>query len=129
MHGWIHSYQVAKEVQKHSKHPKLQLKRKMFVRVLNDMKATSQPGMPDSPIEYSEVWQDVIDRGGLYHINNNVFDLVELIEKITRQHINTSSIATYTPGHDLRQAIKDEVLSSFPIICMWDDIAYTIPIK
>lgn len=66
----------------------------MFVCVLNGMKAMSQPGMPDSSLEYSEVWSRLIDRGGLYHISKNVLDLVEMIAMITGQHVHTSSIMT-----------------------------------
>lgn len=128
MAGYI-AVKLLKKYKKRSKHPKVQLKWKMFARVLKDMKATDQPGMPNSPLEYSEAWAQLIDRGGLYHINNNVFDLVKLIESVTRQYINNASIATYAPGHDLRKVIRDEVLASLPILSMWESIAHTIPDK
>jgi hypothetical protein len=38
------------------------------------MKAAQQPaGDPDSPLHYSTLWLECIDRGGLYHISDDVF--------------------------------------------------------
>ena len=28
-----------------------------------------QPGEPESMLDYTKLWSDLIDRGGLYHIN------------------------------------------------------------
>ena len=28
-----------------------------------------QPGEPESMLDYMKLWSDLIDRGGLYHIN------------------------------------------------------------
>ena len=36
------------------------------------MKAVDQPGEPDSVLEYTKEWSELIDRGGLYHINDMV---------------------------------------------------------
>ena len=42
------------------------------MRVLTDMKAVDQPGEPESVLDYTKLWSDLIDRGGLYHINEEV---------------------------------------------------------
>ena len=31
-----------------------------------------QPGEPESLLEYTKLWAELIDRGGLYHINDEV---------------------------------------------------------
>ena len=42
------------------------------MRVLMGMKAADQGGEPDSILEYTKAWSELIDRGGLYHINDKV---------------------------------------------------------
>ena len=42
------------------------------MRVLRRMRATNQPGVPESVLDYTKVWSETIDRGGLYHINDEV---------------------------------------------------------
>ena len=86
------------------------------------MRAENQPGLPSSPIEYSELW-------GLYHINDNVFHLIENIETIVREHMNTAMATTYATGCDLRSLIKDAVFAYQPILDVWEDIAEGIPLK
>ena len=44
----------------------------MFVCVLNSMKTHDQPGEPDSVLDYSTLWSELIDCGGLYHISDEV---------------------------------------------------------
>ena len=63
---------LLKKYRKTSKNLKLQEKRSMFVNVLTQMKATDQPGEPTTVYEYTKLWSELIDRGGLYHINDKV---------------------------------------------------------
>ena len=44
----------------------------MFVRVLTGMKAANQSGEPETVLEYTKEWSELIDRGGLYHINEQI---------------------------------------------------------
>ena len=71
MAGYV-AVSLLKKYRKPSKHPQVQLKRTLFVRVLIGMRAVDQPGEPDSPLDYSKVWSELIDRGGLYHIDDKV---------------------------------------------------------
>ena len=41
----------------------------VHVCVLTEMKAVDQPGEPESMLDYTKLWSDLIDQGGLYHIN------------------------------------------------------------
>ena len=34
--------------------------------------AVDQPGEPESVLDYTKLWSDLIDRGGIYHINEEV---------------------------------------------------------
>ena len=57
---------------KKSKNKHVQLKRDLSVPVLRSMRAEQQPSSVSSIEEYTQVWSDLIDRGELYHINNEV---------------------------------------------------------
>lgn len=126
MAGYV-ANKLLKKNRKQSKHQKVQLKRGLFVRVLKGMKADNQPGEPDTLFEYTKVWSELIDRSGLYHINDDVFELFESIEMITRQHVNVKSVVDDLPGKDLRKAICDDILQSMTILYLWEKIADVIP--
>ena len=49
MAGYV-AVKLLKKYRKAAKHPRLQLKRRLFVTVLVDMRASNQPGDPDSPL-------------------------------------------------------------------------------
>ena len=57
---------------KKSKNKHVQLKRDLFVPVLRSMRAEQQPSSVSSIEEYTQVWSNLIDRAGLYHINDKV---------------------------------------------------------
>ena len=126
IHGRVRCCKASKEIQEEIK---VQIKRDLFVCVLEGMKATNQPGHPDSPLEYTKCWSHMIDRGGLYHIKDNVFLFIELIERIVGQHISISSITSYVPGKNLISAIHEDVLGFPPVLFSWEKIAEAIPSK
>ena len=55
----------------------------LFERVLKEMKAVDQPGEPESVLEYTKLWSDLIDQGDLYHINDEVCSCVSSYAKLT----------------------------------------------
>ena len=71
MCGYV-AVSLLKRYRKPTKHLQLKLKRELFVRVLSGMKAVDQPGEPASVLEYTKQCSNLIDRGGLYHINDKV---------------------------------------------------------
>ena len=54
---------LLKKCRKPTKHPQLKVKRAQFVLVLTEMKAVDQPGEPESMLDYTKLWSDLIDRG------------------------------------------------------------------
>ena len=56
-----------------------------------------------------------------------VYHLMELIENVVRQHLNTQHV--YNPRTDFRKRIVAEVLRSEPILASWEEIAQHIPAK
>lgn len=126
MAGYV-AVKLLKNNRKSARNPLLQLKRELFSKVLSRMKAVEQPGMPDSLAEYSSQWSKLIDRGGLYHINNDVFKLFVDIELIVRRHLD---IRTCTPDTSIQALIRCQVVASKPILTRWEDIIATdIPSK
>ena len=72
MAGYV-AFKLLKRYGKPSTHPQIQLKRRHFVHVLKGMKAANQPDtMSESLSDYTSLWSELIDRGGLYHINDKV---------------------------------------------------------
>ena len=126
MAGYL-ATKLLKKYRKRSKNPAVRLKRKLFVRTLEGMKAEQQPGEPDSVLEYTTLWTELIDRGGLYHISDCVFSFTQSLEMLVRKHLNVQDIQTYIPGTDLRKVIIDKLLLSENIITLWEDIAQNIP--
>ncbi len=104
---------------RHRRNAALGKKYRLFVRILDRMKATEQPGEPDSPSEYSTLWSELVDRGGLYNVNHSVFNLVESIELMVRQKLNIPDVQA---SSWYRQPIREGVLSDHPILICWETI-------
>lgn len=90
MAGYV-AVSLLKKAKKSTKNIALRRKRQFFVEVLERMKALQQPGESDSVLEYTTHWSELIDRGGLYHINDDVFKLFEHIEIFVREELDTKS--------------------------------------
>ena len=71
MSGYV-AASLLKKYKKPAKHPQLKVKRTLFVNVLTRMKAVDQPGEPASLLDYTKLWSELIDRGGLHHIDDKV---------------------------------------------------------
>ena len=84
-------------------------KHKVFVDTLEKMKVCEQPGNSNSVVEYSTLWLELIDRGGLYQINDTVFKLMECIEIVTRKHFSVSHMET---GVNIISVIRKEAFTT-----------------
>lgn len=71
MAGYV-AVKLLKRYEKPSTHPQVNEKRKFFIRVLKGMSAAGQPITVESLSDYTRLWSELIDRGGLYHINDEV---------------------------------------------------------
>ena len=71
MGGYV-AVKLKKKFWKKTKNPELEKKRKMFVQVLTSMEADDQVDSVDSIEDYTTMWTNLIDRGGLYHIKDSV---------------------------------------------------------
>ena len=129
MAGYI-AVKLLRKYWKRTKKEELQRKHEIFVKVLKRMKATGQPGEPDSLHEYSTLWSELIDRGEIYHMNDDVFSPIESIEMVVRMTLNIPDMKSYAPGTDIAKKIHDEVLSIQSILLQWENnTGSTIPSK
>ena len=61
------------DFQKPVKQPVLQTKYNMFVAVLKGMRADGQPDIGVGSLsQYTTLWSELIDRGGIYHVSDEV---------------------------------------------------------
>ena len=122
MAGYV-AVKLLKKAKKNTKNPDSRKKRHLFINVLEKMKAEQQPGLPCTLSDYSSQWSELIDRGHLYHVNEDVYNLIEWVEMIVRQTTN------YTAEENLCSLISELVLSDQVILRCWEGIADSIPIK
>ena len=71
MSGFV-AVRLIKRYSRHTTNPKLKRKRQLFLGVLKNMRAEEQPYCLDSCEDYTRIWTEQIDRGGLYKINPKV---------------------------------------------------------
>ncbi len=54
------------------KNPALLEKYALYSKILSHLKAEQQPIQMDSLLDYTRIWSELIDRGGVYHVNKKV---------------------------------------------------------
>ena len=69
---YMAGYVILTQNKKPTRNPALESKQRFCVRVLERMKCTDLPGEVDTIAEYTRLWSELVDRGGLYHINDKV---------------------------------------------------------
>jgi len=118
MAGYV-AVNLLKKCRTTTKNSALQTKRHLFTKVLGKMKALQQPGEPDTVLEYTTYWSELIDRGGLYSISDDVYRLMEAVEVIVREEMNTGR---YLQGSNLCTKIWEKVLDSDKVLNYWEKI-------
>ena len=71
MSGYV-AVTLLKKHKKPTMDTNLQLKRSLYVKVLQQMQAEGQTEAIGSIDDYTRYWSELIDRGGLYHISDKV---------------------------------------------------------
>ena len=67
----------------------------------------------DEAQDDSQDWMQLIDRGGLFHVNSDVYELFLALEKELRKHISLNKLLDMTP------ALKKELTESNPVQFIW----------
>ena len=121
-----------------------------FISVLESMKADRQDEGVVSIEEYTRYWSELIDRGGLYHINDKVlcikkfmhvpntgtvvtivqvFELIQMIEIITRSCLLESAMSNSAHTIDISSKIRKATLESPFILQLWKLVSPCEPSK
>ena len=125
--AWYVATKLTNKYKRHSSNPTL--KEKLFVAVLSNMTAVNQPPGVETLDDYTRLWSELIDRGGLYHINDDVYHLIEVVELVVRCHLNKDAMHTYVPGSNIKSEITSHVMQTESILVRWEKIASVIPPK
>ena len=72
--------------------------------------------------DFTRIWTEQIDRGGLYHVNDTFFKMIKEIEITCRKYLDIR----VTPTDDLVRKIKQDALHSHAITHSWDNLASSI---
>lgn len=73
-------------------------------------------------LDYTKKWTDLIDRGGLVRVNDDVFIFARRVEQVVRKVMNINTMRKYH-GEDLREGILAELHSSKIIANAWESLA------
>ena len=91
-----------------------------IVAIINDWKI-SKGGDVSNFLQYTTKWIDLVDRGGLYHVNDAVFCFFRQLEEKSRPYINTGYINQHHTVN-LKEVLKSVLLDSPPIRVSWNNI-------
>lgn len=73
-----------------------------------------------SVTEYSRMWTEQVDRGGLYHVNEDFYNLLKEIECICRQYLDTRAIPS---ASDVSEKISRDALAHPVVIGLWNSLS------
>ena len=68
--------------------------------------------------DYSRMWTEQVDRGGLYHVHDDFFNLLIEMEYICRRYLDVR----VTPSDCISKRIKEDILESTKITNLWSGI-------
>lgn len=72
----------------------------------------------------TEVWTNGIDRGGLWHINDNVYTMFYLIEENIRKHLKVQSAKKL--NMDTKDTILDDIYTNEDILFQWSLLSASV---
>ena len=68
--------------------------------------------------DYTKVWLEHRDRGGLYYVNDKFYDLVLALEKICRKYLDLRTAHV----DDLCSSIARDCLRSLHVSKLWSEL-------
>ena len=83
---------------------------------INSTSTTIEPST-DSIEEYTRIWVEQRDRGGLNHVSDDFFSLIKRIEMVCRKHLDTRS-----PLLDNLHLIEEDALRACTQMHIWDSV-------
>ena len=75
----------------------------------------------------TEEWTNGIDRGGLWHINDDVYTIFYLMEEESRKHFTTESAKQL--DENSKQKVMDAILTNEDLCFQWNSLSSSIDEK
>lgn len=73
--------------------------------------------------EYSRLWVEQVDRGGLCNVSEDFYSLLKEVETVCRQYLDVR----ITPSEKLSDSICKEALASPAVTSLWQELSTTFP--
>ena len=130
------------------------MKRKFFVSVLKAMSAEHQPENVESVEDYSTLWSELINCGGLYHKSSDqvccecdtcmyIYDLILVIplfmqvyhfmldvEEVVHTQLNIKNFSvptSHSQDVNFSDSLIAQVIETKSVLSKWEDITHRIP--
>ena len=104
------------------KNEEVQKKRDQFLQILTAMESSTE-------LEESHCageWTELIDRGGLYHVTDDAYHIMEAIEIKTKYYLEQAGIKQEAA---IQGQIASNILGDPKILTQWDYLAAASPAK
>ena len=116
------AFKLLKKYKRKSPHLAVQRKQQMFVAVLKGMKSDKRD--QDNSEDCMSEWTELIDRGGLFHVHSQAYQMMELLEYKVRRHLCSTAMQ---PQQHHQAAIIHDVVTDRLILETWEKSAWKIP--
>ena len=155
LHGWLRCCHSLEKIQERfQKRQNIRLKRKFFVSVLKAMSAEHQPENVESVEDYSTLWSELINCGGLYHKSSDqvccecdtcmyIYDLILVIplfmqvyhfmldvEEVVHTQLNIKNFSvptSHSQDVNFSDSLIAQVIETKSVLSKWEDITHRIP--
>ncbi|KAJ8018169.1 hypothetical protein HOLleu_43989 [Holothuria leucospilota] len=80
----------------------------------------------ESVIEFTSLWLEMQNRGGLFHIDNNVYTFFKSLEVVVRSHVHKENIDVFKQS-DIQVALFTRIQESHSVWINWNNICSSLP--
>lgn len=67
----------------------------------------------------TETWTNLIDRGGLWHVNDNTYLIFYIMEEEIRRHLKITAITKLKFNEETRKSILEAILANEDLLFQW----------
>ena len=113
---YMAGYVVMKLRKKYRKHH-------LYARVLDTLKTNLDESSVVSLDDYTHVWVEQRDRGGLCHVSDDLFSFTKKIELVCRKYLDIRA----QPTENILSKIEEDALNTESITRLWNVMASSIP--
>ena len=110
-----------------TKSPKSRQVADASLTLLNSLVITSDENLRCKTfLEFTNKWIELVNRGGLIRVSDDMFIFIRRIENIARQTLNIPFLKSYK-GEDLRDIINKQLQESSLIANSWESLSRLMP--